>query len=100
MQNKFKKKTNKSAGQLLAALKSLTWNYSDLQFEQKANLFLSVVKGVVELYKSRISQRFHNLHLAFHVDPVSLFGRLHKLGRQTKTRLLFPTFEYRSEFTS
>ncbi len=72
----------------------------DLQFKQKTNLFLAVVKSVVKLYESGITQRFHDLDLAFHVDPVGLFGRLDEFGRKTETSFLLSTLEHSSEFTS
>ncbi len=75
-------------------------NGDDLQFKQKTNLFLAVVKGVVKLYESGITQRFHDLDLAFHVDPVGLFGRLDEFGRKAETSFLLSTLEHSSEFTS
>ena len=72
----------------------------DLQFKQKTNFFLAVVKSVVKLNESGISQRFHDLDLAFHIDPVGLFGRLDEFRRKTKTSFLLSALEHSSEFTS
>ena len=68
-----------------------------LQFEQQANLLLAIVVGVVELNEARVSQRIHDFHLAFHVDPVGFLGSLDELGGQSETRILLVAGVHRSE---
>ena len=72
----------------------------NLQFEEKADFFLAVLEGVVELDESRIPQDFHDLHFALDTDPVGLFRDLNEFGAQTQTRSLLTTLEDGSKFAS